>query len=343
MEIVIILAAAGIGAYLYSKSKAVAASVSAPLSTPTVSTVNTASPATAPAYIPPAPQDTAVQQELSTLEQEIANLTKPADPLKPKTPPAPVVSVLPSINPTTTAQEALTEAMQAETNLNPRDWDSAHQARYVGEILNWHTLAWNPATKSFDNWSGGFQPGPNLQLVGQGSEMALSVAGTVATKVGSSIASAIPFVGAVVGGIVGLFGAISAHHKAAVQRDTSAYNQGLAAVENYLQIIHDAVFGGQSTPDEGINALDSMYSDFLTFTAPARNNHPYCNSVCEAKVIVNATVIYWKAYFTQLTVAGAGGAGVTLPAPASPAAPTPTAGPTLPAAFPRLFIPARNR
>lgn len=248
---------------------------------------------------------------ISDLEAQIIKLTpKPVDPLAPKPAPAPIVRTIPVIVAAYTPQEAVAEAKLSETHLNPRDFaNTSWLNRLYGEILAMHTLAWNPVTRTFDQWSGNYQPGPNLALIGAGTSLALTATTDVARSVGSSIASSIPFIGSAVSGIVGLFGIISAHHKAAVQRDSNAFNQGLTAAENYLQIIGNAVITGQSTPDEGIAALDSMYADFLTFTAPARNNKPYCNSVCEAKVQLNALVLYWKAYYTQIVLTGRGTGG----------------------------------
>jgi hypothetical protein len=239
--------------------------------------------------------------DLQTIENQIQALTpKPVDPLAPKGPAPVPVNIYANIKPTLSAVEAFNEAKQSEANLNPRDFANADYLNTVyKQIEAMHTIAWRPATGGY-LWSGNYQPSGDLRLVGQGSQLALSVAGQIATKVGSSVASAIPFIGTAVSGIVGLFSAISAHHAAAVQRDSNAYNTGLSTAENYLAIIHDAVGSGQSTPEEGINALDSMYSDFLRFTAPARNNKPYCNSVCEAKIQLNAVVIYWKAFYTQV-------------------------------------------
>lgn len=313
----VILGAAIIGLYLYSKAQPATA---API--PPVSPV----PASTP--VPTVtPDSTNVQSEISALQSEVAQLTKPVDPLAPKVAPPPPKNILPNIAPPIAPDEALNEAKQGESNLNPRDFaNSTWLSRVYGEIVSMHTLAWNPATGSFE-WSGAYQRSASLQLVGQGSQLALSVASDVARNVGSSVASAIPFIGTAVSTIVGLFGAIQAHHAQAVQRDSNAYNQGLDACENYLEIIHNAIMSGQSTPDEGINALDSMYSDFLTFTAPARNNNPYCNSVCEAKVQLNALVIYWKAYYGAIITAGNGLGVVAAPKMTAPQTPAVTAAP----------------
>ena len=311
MEILVILGAAGIG-YLLLKKQSPMQSAVAPVAPTTTAT------ASAPT------SDATLQAELKALQAEVAVLAKPPDPLAPKAPPIPIKSVLPNIAPPLTAEEALAEAKQSESNLNPRDFaNSTWLNRVYGEIENMHTLAWVPGTGQFQ-WSGSFQPGQDLRLIGQGSQMALSVAGDVAIRTGSSIASAIPFIGTAVSGIVGIFSAISAHHAAAVQRDATAYNVGLSTCENYMKIIKDAVESGQSTPDEGINALDSMYQDFLTYSAPARNNHPYCNSVCEAKVVLNACVIYWKAYYSALISGGAGLGTVASAAYKAPSVPAPS-------------------
>jgi hypothetical protein len=315
MEIIIIVAIAGI---VYWASKTMTTpSVSAPV---VRTQIVAPSPVQIPATINPAPvaapaTDPQLVSAIQNLQNEIAAITpKPVDPLAAKVAPAPVKNILPVNVPfPLTPAEALAEAKQSESNLNPRDFtNSVWLARVYGEIVSMHTLAWNPVTGSFQ-WSGTYQPSGDLRLVGQASNLALSVTSDIAgnlakagSQVAGSLSSAIPFIGTAINGIVGLFSAISAHHTAAVQRDATAYNVGLTTCENYLKIISDAIKSGQSTPDEGINALDSMYKDFLTYSAPARNNQPYCNSVCEAKVQLNALVIYWKAYYNALIAAGGG-------------------------------------
>ena len=269
----------------------------------------------APVLNPPTAQVSAQGQPvtLQTLQAEIAALTpKPIDPLAPKLLARPIVSTLETITPPISAEDALIEAKAKEANLNPRDFSSGStlktaptqlEKNILAQIRNMHSAAWDYKTNSF-YWNGSFQPNNNLQIVGQGTSMALSVTGEIATKVGSSIAGAIPFIGTAINGIVGIFSIISAHHKAAVQRDATAWNTGLSAVENYLQIIKNAVESGQSSLEEGIQALDSMYADFLKETAPARNNQPYANSVTEAKISTNALVIYWDAYYNALIIRG---------------------------------------
>ncbi len=268
----------------------------------------TASPT--PAQVPATGRETAVAAApaltLAALEAQIAALTpKPVDPLAPKPVAVKPPNILGNIVPALTPIQALAEAKLNDFNLNPAQFAAAPWLdRVYHEIENMHTLAWVYQTNTYVYNDSGTSSAPPLGLIGQGSNMALSVTGNVAAKVGSSVASAIPFIGAAVNGIVGIFGAISAHHKAAVGRDLNAYDGGNSAAENYMAIIKSAVYNGQATPQEAIHALDSMYADFLAFTAPARNNHPWANSVAEAKVVLNATVIYWKAYYTQIIASG---------------------------------------
>jgi hypothetical protein len=353
MEIIIIIAA--VGFLLWKSSGALSMSVTstpapvqntAPIPVQTPAQPSAQSPVISPAVIAPATiapitvaapsPDYQLVSVIQNLQNEIAAITpKPVDPLAPKVTPPPVNNVLPvNVSFPLSPTEALAEAKQSESNLNPRDFaNQTWLSRIYGEITSMHTLAWNPAANSFE-WSGAYQPGPNLAVIGDASHLALSVTSNIAQSVGSSVAGAIPFIGSAINGIIGLFGAISAHHKAAVQRDATAYNVGLTSCENYLQIISNAIKSGQSTPDEGILALDSMYSDFLTYSAPARNNQPYCNSVCEAKVQLNALVIYWKAYYNALVIAG-GGLGNVSQAPVVAPAPVAAAS-TVPAVTSQL-------
>ncbi len=286
MEIVLIIVAVAVGAFLFSKG---ASSLVAP------------APATGAAQAASVPT-----LSLAALQQEIVALTpKSVDPLAPKPVAVVAPNILHAITPALTAKQALDEAKLNDFKLNPAQFAAtAWLDRVYHEIENMHTLAWVYQTNTYVYNDSGTSSAPPLQLVGQGSNMALSVTGNIAAKVGSSVTSAIPFIGTAVNGIIGIFGAIAAHHKAAVGRDLAAYDGGNSAAENYMAIIKSAVASGQATPQEAIHALDSMYADFLTFTAPARNNSPWCNSVCEAKVVLNATVIYWKAYYTQIIASG---------------------------------------
>lgn len=304
MPILVILGIAGVAGFLALHNMGVA------IMSPRASNVAPTSPRAS------------AQPTLQSLETQIQALTpRPIDPLAPKVAPVAVAgqyaAPIWNFTPSHSAQDALIEAKATETNLNPKDFSVGQtlksnptqlEKNMLNQIWSMHSAAWDYRTGFVPDWYNAQHPKSNdLALVGAGTGMGLAVAGNITKAVGSSISQAIPFIGTAISTIIGIFGIISAHHNAALQRDATAWNVSTHSVENYLNIIRDAVNNGQSTPEEGINALDSMYADFLAYTAPARNNHPYANSVTEVKISTQALVIYWKAAYNELVIRGNGG------------------------------------
>jgi len=126
--------------------------------------------------------------------------------------------------------------------------------------------------------------------------------------------------------IVGLFGTIFGHHAAAVKKEQNVLCTAVPAANNYLQLIQQAVASGQSTPQQGIDALNSLVADFtsavgsiLKGSSPAASGS--CNAACvviaELKAIVAVLASQFQDMAAQQQQAAANTAGATVPGAAS--------------------------
>jgi hypothetical protein len=120
---------------------------------------------------------------------------------------------------------------------------------------------------------------------------------------------AAPFVAAGAA-IVGLFSKLLNHHAQAVKKEQSILCSATPAANNYLQIIDQAVHSGQVDPQHGIDALNSLLSDFESAVAPIKQgNDPAgaygsCNAACIAVAQLKAIVAYKQSEYQDL-IAGA--------------------------------------
>jgi hypothetical protein len=153
------------------------------------------------------------------------------------------------------------------------------------------------------------QPAPNLQLFQTASGLTLSAAGagvgiataTGAIAAGSVAGSVVPVVGTIVGTIVGIFAAIFQHHAAAVKKEQSVLCAAVPAANNYLSIIQQAVAAGTVTPQEGIDALNSLLSDFKSqISSVVNNDSSQCNAGCMWDVALTAICDYWISQFQDM-------------------------------------------
>jgi hypothetical protein len=238
--------------------------------------------------------------------------------------PAPVnVDVMPAIRltiPHMTPAEAIAEAMRTEGNdIDSRDvWFVSGPATYTN-ILNGVPSYVTPAQAQLigkDPLSS-TRPVPQqglgkMTLVSTAAGLALGVTGLVAahavaagaTGLATGVSAAIPFIGIGIAGIVGIFGVIHAHHAAAVAQEQGIFYSINPAAFDYLRVIRGAVASGQASPQEAIHALDSLLADYKTQAAPSVKHNP-CNANCEGVFRINAIVIYWKSYYTDMISQGA--------------------------------------
>jgi hypothetical protein len=230
-----------------------------------------------------------------------------------------------------TGAEAFRQAKAAESNLNPRDYDKnpAFGEEVIGkqiENMQFPSVWTNPT-----GCSG--QQAPKVSLFSTVTGVAAGVVGTVAPIATPSIAVAVGATTAAVstafavatlglGAIAAIFGIIWAHHRAAVQRDDAAECAIYPAMVNTLEAVRDAVQNGTLTPAQGIAALTPMPGMFVQYAGAAYNHHPYCNALCEAKLLLDAFCRYWIGQFQQMQAqqAAAGPAGSVTGAISSAAA-----------------------
>lgn len=137
----------------------------------------------------------------------------------------------------------------------------------------------------------------NLNLVQAGTGLALTGLQIGLTTAGVVTGAALAPFTAGISTIIGLFTMLSAHHAAAVKKEQSVLCSAVPAANNYLQIIDQAVHGGLASPQDGIAALDSLYSDFQSNVSSIRND---CNAACVMGMELAAIVAVKKAEYQDL-------------------------------------------
>lgn len=212
-----------------------------------------------------------------------------------------------------TAAQAYEAAKSAESNLNPKDYQSNpnFSDSAVAAVIESGSLPGNWANP------GGACAGraPNLNLFQTASGLALGT-----TSAGIGIASAAGAVSAAtaglataavggVGAIVGLIEVIFAHHAAAVKQEDEIYCAALPAAANAFALILQAVQNGSQTPQQGIDALNELLSKFESVIAPSYGHSPYCNALCEQKIMLDAYVRYWTAQFQGMPATSGASSG----------------------------------
>jgi hypothetical protein len=127
-----------------------------------------------------------------------------------------------------------------------------------------------------------------------------------------------------ISGIVGIFSTIFNHHAQAVAKEQSVLCAAVPAANNYLKIIAQAVQQGQATPAQGIQALQSLLSDFRSSVSSIMHgNDPTssgeCNAACVEYSILATIVAYQVSAYQDLanasTPAATGGSGPITAAP----------------------------
>lgn len=200
-----------------------------------------------------------------------------------------------------TPSEAWKQAARGETgrDFSPGGW--AYEQTGVEKLLSTAQVdaaAWSPNCASM--------PAPNLNLFQTASGLAL---GTTAAGVGILSATttlipaaAIPVVGAVIAGVgalVAVIGTILAHHGAAVRQEQQLGCAAIAAGNNSIALIDQAVRSGQLRPADASAGLDALVSKLSAFVAPAVKHNP-CNANCELLVQFKAIANYLKSQYTDL-------------------------------------------
>lgn len=162
-------------------------------------------------------------------------------------------------------------------------------------------------------------PAPNLNLFQTATGLAL---GTTAAGVGILgvthviAAAAIPVIGAVIAGVgaaIMVIDQIFAHHSAAVRQEQQLGCAAIAAGNNAIAIIDQAVRSGQLKPSDAAAAMDTVVSKIAAMMAPSIKHGP-CNADCEVLVQFKAIGIYRKSLYQSLTASQTSSATSALPA-----------------------------
>lgn len=167
-------------------------------------------------------------------------------------------------------------------------------------------------------------PTSNLQLAQTATGLALT--GTQAGLLiagGTALATAAAPFTLGISALVGLFGVFIAHHRAAVAKEQSVLCSAVPAANNYLQVIDQAVRSGAVDPQHGIDALNSLLSDFTSAVSSISHE---CNAGCVMTEMLHAIVLVRTGEYQDLAAQQASAATpqpqAVVPAPAAPPAPS---------------------
>jgi predicted lactoylglutathione lyase len=100
--------------------------------------------------------------------------------------------------------------------------------------------------------------------------------------------------------IVGIFSTILNHHAQAVKKEQSVLCSAVPAANNYLQIIEQGVQSGLATPQQGIDALNSLVRDFTNAVSSIEKN---CNAACIMTEELQAVVLVKQSEYQDLIAA----------------------------------------
>jgi hypothetical protein len=222
-----------------------------------------------------------------------------------------------------TPAQAVQQALSTEPNIDPRDksgWLSPTNPAWAAVLQagQMSASAFSPNCAT--------QPAPNLNLFQTVSGLAI---GTTAAGVGILAAThstliaagAIPVIGAVIAGagvVISIVDMILAHHSAAVKQEQQLGCAAIAASNNAITLIDQAVQGGQMRASDASAGLDALYQKVAAYVAPAVKHSP-CNANCEMLVELRAIVNYRKSLYANLAAAPA----VAQPTPVTSSAAAP--------------------
>jgi len=142
-----------------------------------------------------------------------------------------------------------------------------------------------------------------------------ATAGGLALKFSGVAGPAAPAVMAV-GALLEVFGAIFAHHAAAVQKEQSTLCAAVPAANQALQVIAEAVTSGAATPQQAIAALQAMPGQFRSEVGAIYKD---CNAACVMYEELSAICLVQASQYQDLIdgaaqVVTAGGPNVSQPA-----------------------------
>jgi len=135
-----------------------------------------------------------------------------------------------------------------------------------------------------------------------------NTAGGIALSFVPTAFAAGPVVGAIVlagAAIAKVFGFIFGHHAAAIRKEQSILCAAVPAANQSLQIIDQALSSGQVTPQQAMDAIDSLVSGFRSAVAPIIHGADptvsgECNAACVMLSELRAVALVKKSQYQDL-------------------------------------------
>lgn len=135
-----------------------------------------------------------------------------------------------------------------------------------------------------------------------------NTAGGIALSFVPAAFAAGPVVGAIVlagAAIAKVFGFIFGHHAAAIRKEQSILCAAVPAANQSLQIIDQALSSGQVTPQQAMDAIDSLVSGFRSAVAPIIHGADptvsgECNAACVMLSELRAVALVKKSQYQDL-------------------------------------------
>lgn len=213
---------------------------------------------------------------------------------------------------------------------NQSVWNQMRASAAAGQIVNAQGGPdYVPGTADCKAATGaGSSPAAEIGLAGKAGSLALTgvnAAGLLAAGPTLGISLAIS-------SIIGIFSTIFNHHAQAVAKEQSVLCAAVPAANNYLRLIDQAVQAGQASPQQAIQALASLVSDFQSqVSSIIHGSDPTssgeCNAACVELSKLRAIVALKQSAYQDL--AAAGGAGSTAGGSGPTTAPVVSSGSTL--------------
>jgi len=142
-----------------------------------------------------------------------------------------------------------------------------------------------------------------------------ATAGGLALKFGTMAGPAAPVLLAA-GAILSIFGAVFAHHTAAVAQEQKVLCGAIPSAQDALASVYDAVSSGVMSPQQGQQALSGILAQFTQTVQPIiKNDAAHCNAACTWVKQLTAIVAAKSSQYqdmidsTAATIAAGGAAG----------------------------------
>jgi hypothetical protein len=238
-----------------------------------------------------------------------------------------------------TPEQATEEVFPASRVTGAAGHNAAARAQILAsasaqEIVGASGADYVPGTSQCAAAAGG-GPG-NVQLAQTAAGLALQGTAIGLVAAGTFTAAALAPWTMGISAIIGLFPIIFGHHAQAVKAEQSVLCTAVPAANNYLQIIDQAVKSGKATPQQGIDALNSLLSDFESQVSSIRHGTDpmsagECNAACIEQTKLHAVVLLMQSeYQDMLSVASVAPAPAPVPVTAPPVPSSPGVAPVRP-------------